>query len=188
MLYRHFDKNRRLLYVGISEDALKRAAAHGVKPWGHLIAKITVEHLPDRATAEAAEKAAIIAECPRFNVVHSRQRPLLPPASRKPSPAVVDVKVELDLVKHLADVERAVLVEALRVYGGNRTMAARRIGLNLRQMRYRMEQLGVAVEKPEPVVRMTAAMLVDQPPRPKAPKPQPKRPTINLAAYVPGQR
>lgn len=55
----------------------------------------------------------------------------------------VAVKVELDLAAHMAKVERSVLIEALRQHRGNRTAAGKRLGLSLRQMRYRMAKLGV---------------------------------------------
>lgn len=177
MLYRHFDKKRRLLYVGISEDALKRAKQHSVKPWGHLIARITVEHFATRTEAEAAEKAAIAAEAPIHNIAHVPQRRLAlgpkpwslatpemieafatvkrsaaPPAFTGPvkpaRPARVErapIAVELDLAQHMADLQRSILERALREHHGNRTAAGRRIGLSLRQMRYRMDRLGVTV-------------------------------------------
>ncbi|MFO1275284.1 MAG: sigma-54 dependent transcriptional regulator [Sphaerotilus natans] len=48
-----------------------------------------------------------------------------------------------DLMAHLDEVEREVLVRALALHRGNRTAAAAAIGLTLRQMRYRMSRLGV---------------------------------------------
>lgn len=154
MLYRHFDKRRKLLYVGISSDALKRAKSHGQKPWGHLIAKITVEHFPTREEAEAAEKAAILAELPRFNITHARQKRLPLDAAPRRTPIEPTVKVrlskpvvpvEMDLAQHMRDLERSILERALREYGGNRTQAGLRIGLSLRQMRYHMGKVGVQI-------------------------------------------
>lgn len=176
MLYRHFDKKRRLLYVGISHDALQRAHAHGKKEWGHLIVKITVEHFATRAEAEVAEKAAIISESPRFNIQYaaqlwlkeSRDAPLrLPTAISDGVPKLITVaaspsaprppaiaperhrlpSIELDLKRHMFDLERSILEKALRAYNGNQTKAGRRIGLSLRQMRYRMGKLDVSVAK-----------------------------------------
>ena len=57
------------------------------------------------------------------------------PAGESPLPA--------DLMAHLDEVEREVLVRALALHRGNRTAAAAAIGLTLRQMRYRMSRLGV---------------------------------------------
>lgn len=205
MLYRHFDKRRQLLYVGISADALKRAADHGQKPWGHLIVKITVEHFPTRAEAEAAEKAAIIAEAPRFNITHAKQRHLPIDGFTRQAPSAKTTRrsrgncgpVELDLVKHMADIERALLERALRIYGGNRTLAGRRIGLSLRQMRNRIALFGIEVERRSPINKMhdmepdqsLALSESSQQPMQTSPKtPRGKRPAIDLGAYIPGGR
>ena len=75
MLYRHFDSADVLLYVGISSDALRRAAAHGVKPWGAEICRINVEHYPSRSAALQAEKEAIRLERPRYNITHNAPAP-----------------------------------------------------------------------------------------------------------------
>jgi two-component system, NtrC family, response regulator PilR len=50
-----------------------------------------------------------------------------------------------DLVKHLDEVERSILVRALEQHRFNRTAAGAGLGLSLRQMRYRMARLGVNV-------------------------------------------
>jgi two-component system, NtrC family, response regulator PilR len=50
-----------------------------------------------------------------------------------------------DLQRHLDDQERDILVRALQETRGNRTAAAARLGLNLRQMRYRIARLGISV-------------------------------------------
>ena len=50
-----------------------------------------------------------------------------------------------DLVAHLDQVEREVLIQALEKHRLNRTAAGASLGLSLRQMRYRMARLGVQV-------------------------------------------
>lgn len=50
-----------------------------------------------------------------------------------------------DLQQHLDEQERAVLLQALATTGGNRTAAAALLGLNLRQMRYRIARLNIQV-------------------------------------------
>ena len=50
-----------------------------------------------------------------------------------------------DLALHMDDVERDILMRALERHRGNRTAAGASLGLSLRQMRYRMARLGVAV-------------------------------------------
>lgn len=67
-LYRHFDKNDKLLYVGISECGLTRIKQHKRSSWYHLVTKITIEHLASREEAELMERAAIAKECPIYNV------------------------------------------------------------------------------------------------------------------------
>ena len=48
-----------------------------------------------------------------------------------------------DLAAYLDEVERAILVRALRQHGFNRTAAGTSLGLSLRQMRYRMARLAI---------------------------------------------
>uniref|UniRef100_UPI001BB219D1 helix-turn-helix domain-containing protein n=1 Tax=Hydrogenophaga sp. 2FB TaxID=2502187 RepID=UPI001BB219D1 len=58
-------------------------------------------------------------------------------------PAPVDIPT--DLQTYLDDQERQVLLKALRESDFNRTAAAARLGLNLRQMRYRIQRLGISM-------------------------------------------
>jgi hypothetical protein len=71
-LYRHFDADGILLYVGISRDpGVRRRTHHRRSAWTEFAARETVEWLPDRETAERAEREAIVAERPLFNGAHS---------------------------------------------------------------------------------------------------------------------
>ena len=54
-----------------------------------------------------------------------------------------------DLQAHLDQQERDILVRALRASGFNRTSAAARLGLSLRQIRYRIARLGIATPHDE---------------------------------------
>jgi two-component system response regulator PilR (NtrC family) len=56
--------------------------------------------------------------------------------------AVVD-GVPSDLATYLDDVERSALTAALGKTGGNRTAAAQLLGLTFRQLRYRLQRLGI---------------------------------------------
>lgn len=62
-----------------------------------------------------------------------------PPASipAHPEPAAHDLQTQLD------QLERSLLLQALRATQFNRTAAAARLGLNLRQMRYRLARLNI---------------------------------------------
>ncbi len=50
----------------------------------------------------------------------------------------------MDLTAHLAAVERGVIEQALQLCRYNRSQTASNLGLSLRQLRYRIEQLGIA--------------------------------------------
>jgi two-component system, NtrC family, response regulator PilR len=62
------------------------------------------------------------------------------------SPVMLAAELPVDLARHLDDVERDILVRALARHRGNRTAAGASLGLSLRQMRYRMARLSVAVD------------------------------------------
>ena len=66
-------------------------------------------------------------------------------AGLPPGEAVASGQTPLpsDLEAWLNEQERQVLIRALNETGFNRTAAAARLGLNLRQIRYRMARLGI---------------------------------------------
>ena len=63
----------------------------------------------------------------------------------QPSPSTVGHLPEsgLDLERHLEEYERSILIKALERTGGNRTEAARLLGVSFRSMRYRLSKLGI---------------------------------------------
>jgi hypothetical protein len=66
-LYRHFDADDRLLYVGISISAVIRLYEHRSSSWFYKIAKITIETFDTRQRAVEAERRAIVEERPSYN-------------------------------------------------------------------------------------------------------------------------
>lgn len=67
-LYRHFDCEGALLYIGISASTPARTGVHmAVSPWAAQIARIEIEALPDREAAMQAEMKAILTEKPLHN-------------------------------------------------------------------------------------------------------------------------
>lgn len=75
VLYRHYDKAGKLLYVGISLSAAQRLEQHmRAAGWAGEIAQVTIERFSNRQLALDAERAAICAEQPCWNVVH-RNKP-----------------------------------------------------------------------------------------------------------------
>ena len=73
-LYRFFDREDRLLYVGITEEPIKRWNAHASRKWWPSAARYRVEWYATRPKAERAEREAIVAERPQHNVVFNRDR------------------------------------------------------------------------------------------------------------------
>jgi two-component system response regulator PilR (NtrC family) len=81
-----------------------------------------------------AEKAPLLADSP-------------PPALLGGGALLSNVPLPADLVAHLDQVERDILIQALEKHRLNRTAAGASLGLSLRQMRYRMARLGVQVNE-----------------------------------------
>ncbi len=99
-LYRHFDHEGRLLYVGISLSAVERLAQHSRSAkWSQAICHITVHWFHSREAALDAEVAAIAAERPAYNIVHNSevvQGKAAPSASRRVNvPMLVDSPAEV---------------------------------------------------------------------------------------------
>lgn len=70
-LYRFFDAEHRLLYVGITGKKAARWAGHRSKVWWSEAVTVALEHFDDRPSALAAEAHAIRTERPVHNVVHN---------------------------------------------------------------------------------------------------------------------
>jgi hypothetical protein len=67
-LYRLFDCEGRLLYIGIARNPEQRFKAHAsTAPWWHLVARRDVEWYPTRSEARAEETKAIKADGPLYN-------------------------------------------------------------------------------------------------------------------------
>jgi hypothetical protein len=69
-LYRHFDANGVLLYVGIAVDPVQRLNGHrSGSRWYDQISRVDIERYPTREAALAAALAAIRNEKPLHNIV-----------------------------------------------------------------------------------------------------------------------
>lgn len=76
-LYRFWDIQGRLLYVGITNSPDLRWAQHAAdKPWWERVHhKQVCAWYPSRSRAEAAERMAIMCERPLYNVIHNQGNP-----------------------------------------------------------------------------------------------------------------
>jgi ATP-dependent protease La (Lon)-like substrate-binding protein/GIY-YIG catalytic domain-containing protein len=75
-VYRHFDAEGRLMYIGSTKSIPNRTGDHQKgAPWWHDVARITVERYPTREEAYAVEKIAIKSEKPKYNKIHKQSIP-----------------------------------------------------------------------------------------------------------------
>ncbi|MBJ7591525.1 GIY-YIG nuclease family protein [Aeromonas veronii] len=83
-LYRHFDGEGRLLYIGVSLSAARRLSQHMYKSeWAADITDIKVERFPTRQEALDAERNAIINEKPIWNIVYRKSELSVKPVKNK---------------------------------------------------------------------------------------------------------
>ena len=69
VLYRMFNRDGVLLYVGITNNPKGRFRTHSEsQPWWSEVVNITLEHLPSRLHRQAAESNAIKDEGPLYNI------------------------------------------------------------------------------------------------------------------------
>lgn len=87
-IYRHYDKDDRLLYLGISKEPFVRMHAHQqVATWVDDVARMTIEWVETRERAFELEKQYIIAELPLWNGTHN-------PRNAKPTKAKPQVQTK----------------------------------------------------------------------------------------------
>jgi len=67
-VYRAYDADERLLYVGISMSLDGRLTKHRSSAWWPEVVEITVQWFDGREAAKAAEREAILNERPMHNV------------------------------------------------------------------------------------------------------------------------
>lgn len=73
-LYRHFNKEGILLYVGATSNILNRMSQHKVRtPWFSEIANTSIEYFQTKEELLLAEKQAIRLEQPVYNIRHNKK-------------------------------------------------------------------------------------------------------------------
>lgn len=75
-LYRHFDADGRLLYVGLSATPMLRTRTHmNGADWRDAITSVLIESHETREAAEVAERIAIQSEAPAHNKTWAKTAP-----------------------------------------------------------------------------------------------------------------
>lgn len=75
IVYRLFDSQGILLYVGITSRSLSRIDEHiASKEWAGLVSTVRIERFNDRNVASLAERAAILTEHPIHNLALNPER------------------------------------------------------------------------------------------------------------------
>jgi excinuclease UvrABC nuclease subunit len=73
-LYRHYDAEGRLLYVGVTDCLSARDRQHAATAaWHHKVAKTETQWCLSRAHALALECVAVVHEAPLHNIAHARK-------------------------------------------------------------------------------------------------------------------
>ena len=122
----------------LSPDMLSQLAAHPLK--GNVR---ELENLLHRAVALSDGDALHADFAP--SVRHDLES--IPSAAPAPAPVAA---TPADLQGYLDQLEREILIKALHETGFNRTAAAARLGLSLRQIRYRIARLNIATPQDVP--------------------------------------
>lgn len=103
-VYRHFDVEGRLLYVGISLDPLKRTTQHMNKAyWAERISAINIRWFPTRGAAVDEEERAIREEKPLCNVVGQ-------PVDLGPEPEIDEAAEMAALERHISAISEMLTV------------------------------------------------------------------------------
>ena len=93
-----------------------------------------LENLIERAVTLSSDTSISVDALPELRTMGTRG-----------ARAVADLPLEgLDLEREVESFERAIILRALERTSGNRTEAARLLGISFRSMRYRLSKLGIA--------------------------------------------
>jgi len=122
----------------LSDAVVQQLAAH---PLGGNVREL--ENLLHRAVALSDGEELQVDFAPTQAQSLGGEAAEAPPPTARPAPVPAEV-MPGDLQAYLDQQEREILVKALQESGFNRTAAAQRLGLSLRQIRYRIARLAIA--------------------------------------------
>ena len=117
-LYRFYDTDDNLLYVGITVELGWRWKQHARREWWRQVTRATVEHHPSRDEAAAAERTAIQQEHPRWNVIHKPPPPK--PVPLAPAPSLV-VELGDDIERMIGDTAGLTCGQVANLMGAGRS-------------------------------------------------------------------
>lgn len=151
-IYRLYDVDDRLLYVGICEDPKQRWAQHAAdKPWWPDVIRRDIEWIATREAAEAMEKEAIVGEKPLHNAKHA-----LPDVSSEETAALfAEYKATVEKERALRGPVKDAAAHELRA-GVSIGQLARLTGLTDEVFRRIAREIGVARKRPPTNVKRTA--------------------------------
>lgn len=166
-LYRLYDGNDHLLYVGTSVDPQNRWEQHArEKLWWSSVSRATVDWHPDRTSAMAAERAAIKAENPLHNDKATADEAVFPYRGKRERGA--EAVLRRAAVEHRASLDRlAVAVDRAALGGSSVPEIADATGLSKEDVMYlanRMNDGGglSAIAKHTPYSREWARKIADR--------------------------
>jgi excinuclease UvrABC nuclease subunit len=116
-LYRLYDAEGTLLYVGISKSAMTRMKQHAKeKHWWLEVCRIEIEHvLGGRSDAEIVERRAIETERPKYNVMYNSPRYLPLPVKQEPLTKAQMAERAQEQLEHLVDFQSRKREQILRI-------------------------------------------------------------------------
>ena len=85
-VYRLYDAEGRLLYVGMTNNLPRRLEQHARKPWWARVARTDLQQEPNRGAAMRAEAEAIRTERPAYNTLPTAPRTPREEGKIKPPP------------------------------------------------------------------------------------------------------
>lgn len=132
--------------ASLLQAGMAPAPTPGYHPWGSAAAwsrGASPFATPPGVSMAAPAAAAVVVE-PMPEPVPSTSAA---PESDPLADALAHLDFPIDLPARLEAVERELILRALRQTGFNRTAAAPLLGLNFRQLRYRIQQLGIRDER-----------------------------------------
>ena len=143
-LYRLYDADDQLLYIGIAADPKERWASHASdKPWWSNVTRRDVEWISTREAAEVAEQEAIATEKPKHNSKHA-----LPGLSAENIEALfAEYKGACETERRLRPLVRAAAAQELKA-GATVGQLARRTGLTPEVFRRIAREAGVERLRP----------------------------------------